>query len=314
MAIVWCRKLHQGRQQKGEYQQTYEYRNEWLVRVDSPDTPMPDITNAVGFNWLDPHEDDKTCRAMNFTTDPVGDSGLLYKVTVTYKVPPPDNDEGGSDEPGSIDTIMKLPVWSGGSSVVTGPCFEYYESGNGQRRTITNSANEPLTGLEREEAEFRLTVKGYYASHTGWMSDARQYTNAVNSDTWNGGAPGTWKCQGCSAQLFTEQKGGVSFIGWETNWEFAYRDDTWNLKPWDVGFSQLVGDDGVPSGTGTKRAVIMGQDKKPSRTPVALSGGVALPAGSPPQVINSGAGVRVYKEYPFTSKFGQVFTPTIPNT
>jgi hypothetical protein len=313
MAILFCRKLPKGRKQRGAYGETYEYTTEWLVRTDNPSEPLPNITNATGFGWLDPHENDPTCRALSFTTDPVGDSGMLWKVTVTYRVPPANNEDNGGGGNGSIDVIMKQPVWSGGSSVTTEPCFQYYESGNGQRRTITNSANEPLPGLEREAAEFRLQVIAYYATHSAWMADARTYTNAVNTDTWNGGMAGTWKCQGCSAKIYVENKSGVSWVGWEVTWEFAYRDDNWKLKPWDVGYSQRVGNDGTPSQAGTKRAPIKGQDGKPVRTPVALSSGVALDAGTPPEVINNGNGVRVYKEYAFGTKFGEVFTPVLPN-
>ena len=315
MAIVWARKRPGERRQTGAYQESYEYEEVWLVRTDSPTEKLKDITNATGVGWMDPYPDDTSCKAYRFNTVPVGDSGLLYKVTVYYRMPPADTTENGGEgsEPTAFG-IMKQPIWSGGSSVVAVPVFEHYESGNGQRRTITNSANEPIEGLEAEQAEFRLTLRSYYLNHAAWMADARTYTNAVNSDTWNGGMAGTWKCQGCSAQLQVENSGGVTVIFWEVTWEFAYRDDTWNLKPWDVGFSQLVDNSGTPSGTGTKRAAILGQDKKPTKIPVALAGGVALPAGSPPQVINNGNGVRVYRQFPFLSKFGQVYTPTIPST
>jgi hypothetical protein len=306
MAVVWCRELPRERSQSGKYRETYVYKRAWLIRVDDPATSLPDITNAAGVGWLDGHPDDASCKALEFDTKPVDDTGLLYTYSVTYQVPPVDNgDSGGEGEPGSISTLMKVPIWSAGSSVVTAPC---YKDKDGD--IITNSAGDPLEGLEKEEAEFRLTLTQYYPSHANWMGTARTYTNAVNSDTWNGGAPGTWKCQGCSAKVGSENVESATMIYWEVTWEFAYREDTWDLKPWDVGFHELCDVNGTPSASGDKRKTIYTVDKKPTRQPVALSGGVALPPGSPPEVINGGDGVKVYQEQAFVSVFGQVYTPT----
>lgn len=308
MGIAWCRELSKARSQSGKFKETYEYTRAWLVRTDSVNTPMPDITNAAGIAYQDSHPDDASCKALEFTTQAADDAGMLFKVSVKYYVPPADQGSGGEDQPQYIAGIMRNPVWSGGSTVRSVPIYKDKDN-----EIIRNSAGDPLEGLQGDEAEFKLTLTGYVLSHTDWMNKGRQYTNRVNSDTWNGGAPRTWKCQGIAAHLQTVNKDGNSWIFWEVVTEFAYRADTWDLKPWDIGFHERVTEDGTPSSTGTKRRVIVGQDKKPVKSPVALSGGVALPAGTPPEVINNGAGVQIYHTAEFGTAFGEVYTPTIPD-
>lgn len=302
MGVVWCRELPRERSQSGKYQETYQYARSWLVRVDDPATPLPDITNAVGFAWRDPHPDDPSCRAMEFDTKCQDDSGLIYRVDVTYYVPPID---GGDPENPEGTGFMRSMIWTGSSSAKTVPAVEK----NGD--IIVNSAGDPLEGLEMETIEPRLSLKMYYPDHTALMSAYMAYTNRVNNGTWNGGAAETWRCLGCSFQPVSENVAGVSYTFWEVNWEFAYDSTTWRLKPWDVGFAERCDSSGVASGSGSERKLIVGQDKKPVRQPVALAGGVALGPGSPPLVINGGAGVEVYETADFAAEFGEIFTPPV---
>jgi hypothetical protein len=274
---------------------------------------MTTIRAAPGVAYMAEHPDDASCKALEFDVRPEGDSGLLYKMRVRYYAPPPDSEsENNEGEPGQIEGIMKYPVWGASSSVTSGPCFEHYPNGgdNATKETICNSAGDPLEGLEKEQAGARLTLTQYYANHAGWRGLQRDYTNAINSDQWNGDDAHTWKCQGCSARLQTENVAGTTIVFWEVNWEFEYRAETWSCMPWDVGFAQLVDDEGEPAPYGDKRAQIKGQDGKAVKQPVALQAdGTAKDAGEKPDVINAGAGVRVYPELAFANVFGQLFTP-----
>ena len=301
MGVVWCRELPRERDQSGKYQEGYVYTRSWLIRVDDHNTPLPDITNAPGFHWKDPHPDDSSCKAMEFDTKVKDDVGLLYTVTIKYYTPPVDG--GDSEQPEGLEGFMKSPIWTGGSSNKTIPALDK------DKNIICNSAGDPLEGLEMEICEPRLSLKNYYHNHTQLLSDQRYYSDTTNDAEWNGGAAETWRCLGCSFQPVTENVAGVSYTGWEVNWEFAYDRFTWRLKPWDVGFAERCDSSGSASGSGTQRKAILGQDKKPVRQPVALAGGVALPAGSPPQIVNAPDGVQIYLTRNFTSGFGQVFTP-----
>lgn len=310
MGVVWCRELPRERDQSGKFQETYVYTRSWLIRVDDHNTPLPTITNATGFAWKDPHPDDPSCKAMEFDTKVKDDVGLLYTVTVKYYAPPVDSggDDGGDGggggdpDPGN-ESSMRKPTWSGSSSTKTVPAMEYQEP-PAQPKFIVNSAGQPLEGLEMERTEPRLSLTQYYASLGLVLELQRQYSDSVNDETWAGGAEQTWRCLGCSFHKIAENVGGVTQERWEVTWEFAYDRDTWRLKPWDVGFSELCDANGVPSGTGEKNKLILGQDKKPVRQPVPLAGGVAKPAGQPPSVIMSGYGVEVYPQKDF-SIFGE---------
>ena len=298
MSIVWVKEQPRERGGSGKKDEGCEWQRAFLVRTDVLDESIIEITNSCGAVFGDVHPDDASTFLNTFDTKVVDGTGLLFSVTLKYSKKNPAEEDPADDKPGGMDA--KPPVWGGSSSVTTGPVYKD-NAGN----MMTNSAGDPLEGLEKEFAEEKLTLTQYYASHAQWMPLSKTLTNAVNDEAWNGGAARTWKCQGCSKKLNIENTDGATLVYWELSWEFAYRADGWVLRPWDIGFSQLVDDDGVPSGTGTKRATITGQDKKGTRQPVALGGGVALPAGTPPVALE----FFVYTERDFDVYFGEVFTP-----
>lgn len=301
MAIIYCKELPRERSQSGAHGETYTYTRAFLVRTDDPSEPLPNITNAPGFAWLDSHPDDASVGALSFETSPADDSSLLYYVKVKYgsrpHTAPP---EDPPNTPGSVPGLMKFPVWSGSSSVTTGPCLE-----DKDKEAIVNSAGDPLEGMEMEMADAKLTVTNYALSHTAWMTAAATYTNTCNTGNWNGGAIDCWKCQGCSAKLATENVDGTTYVFWELTWEFAYRAQSWRLRPWDIGFAERCDSEGVASSTGTNRKAIKGADGKATARPVALAAGVAKPAGQPPDALS----FVIYQRQNFSTAFGEVFTP-----
>lgn len=307
MGIAWQKEIMKARKQSGSFQDSYEFTRAWLIRTNDAGTPLPEITNAVNIPWLDPHPDNDTCKAIEFETTPVDDSGLLYLYTVKYRRPPVNaQSDDSSGETGSINGLMKLPVWGGSSSSKTVPATTDVND-----NAIANSAGEPLEDITKEMSEPRLSRTEYWLSHVDVLSRQRMYTDTVNNGPWNGGAERTWKCLGCSFQLQSENNGSFTFVYWEVTWEFAYDRTTWNLKPWDIGFAQRVNANGEPSGTGTQKAAIVGQDKRPVKSPVALVNGIAKQAGEPPDVCNGGEGFEVYPKMDFLSAFGEVYTPPV---
>lgn len=302
MGVVWHRELPRQRSQSGKYQETYVYTRSYLVRVDDPSTPLPDITNAPGFAWRDAHPDDPSCRAMEFETSCEDDSGLIYRVDIKYYVPPVD---GGDPADPEGSGFMRSMIWTGSSSAKTVPAKKL------DGKNITNSAGDPLEGIEMEVIEPRLSLKMYYPDHTALMNAYHAMSGKTNDGLWNGGGAEEWRCLGCSFQPVSENVAGVSYTFWEVNWEFAYDATTWRLKPWDVGFAERCDSNGSPSGSGSERKLIVGKDKKPVRQPVALAGGVALAPGSEPQIVDAPDGVQVYETADFTAAFGEIFTPPV---
>ena len=299
MTIQWSRETLKDRTISGKSGEGSVYRRSFLVRVDDPTESQADIVNSCGVAFGDAHPDDNSCRLKTFDCKPVDSDGLLYAVTFEYSKP---DLEDNNDSPGSAGGAL-IPTWSASSSVTTGPAIKDI-NGN----MILNSAGDPLEGLEKENAEFRLTLTQYFTDHTTWVNGSREYTNTTNNAQWNGGAAGEWKCQGSSAKLNIDNSDQTVLVYWEVNIEFAYRKGGWDLKVNDIGFHQKVGDDGQPSGAATKRARIKGQDGKPVAQPVGLCGGVAVAVGQPPCELF----FQIYERKDFNSVFGQVYTPTAP--
>ena len=309
MAILWSEEIPRERSASGKFKDGTSYKRAFFVRTDSMTESLVYISNAPGIGFQAEHPDDPSALMKSFDVKPADDSGLLYVVSYDYaKADPGEKPEDPQDpenpeepKPGSME--FRPPVWGGASSVVTEPI---YKDRGGV--VMCNSAGDPLEGLQAERAEEKLTLTQYYPTHQGWQQLAREYTNAINNDTWNGGIARTWKCQGCSKKLNIENKDGETLVYWEITWEFAYKADKWQLFPWDIGFAERVDDEGNPSTGGTKRAQIKGQDGKGVRQPVALNGGVAKAAGEAPDALE----FDIYQEKDFMVAFGELFTPGAP--
>lgn len=301
MAVVWSKEVPKGRSVSGNRQDGSVYTREFLVRVDDPSTSLIDITNSPGLAYGAAHPDDPSVFLDKYSGKPADDSGLLYLCSYEYRKETPQDQDTPEGQPGGLD--FRPPVWGGSSGVVTRPVYK-----DRTGTVMTNSAGDPLEDLEAEQAEERLTLTQYYASHTDWEPLAKNYTNTVNSAPWNGGGEQEWKCQGCSKKLNIENRNGVTVIYWEITWEFAWRADNWKLKPWDIGFAQLVDANGDPQEYGPERAQIKGQDGKGVRQPVGLNcAGVAVAPGAPPCVLE----FELYMPMDFQAAFGQLFTPSV---
>jgi hypothetical protein len=300
MGVEWIRETARDAQfTRGEDGKTTAARS-WLAKTDSPATSAQEVIEAAPVSVGSVLSGDSDLRCTQVRARANSPDGMLWTVTADYEVRP----DPEAPPPDDLSGQFKAPIWSA-SSTVSNQAIYTDRFGN----TITNSAGDPLEDVTADVAEFRLTLTTFFLSHTQWVGPGRIYTNAINNNVWNGGAPEEWKCQGFSAKLNAEEISGSTVIFWEVNIEFAYKAGGWNPRPWDIGFAQRVNDEGVPSSTGTKRAQIKGQDNKPVRQPVALNNnGIALPAGQKPLVINNGNGVDYYLPLDF-SVFGEVYTP-----
>jgi hypothetical protein len=302
MAVVSCVEIPRERQQSGKFGETYKYQRGWMVRVDDVATPLPDITNANGVAFLDPHPDDTSCLAYEFQTKPDGNSLLHYTVSVTYYAPPLDSSEGdGGKQPEFLPGIPT--VWTATSSVGS---TSLRADVNG--KIIQNSAGVPFPKLEADQACFRLALKRPWADYT-WQGVAMQYTNAINSDTWMGQPPGCWKCQGMSAAPETSNEAGVTRSYWMTNWEFEYRAPVkdnyafthpgWALVLLDEGYQGRVNSAGLPYPAGTF-GTIRDSKGQPIKEPAGLyEGNVRVPPASPNVLA-----FNIYRSLPFTTIFG----------
>lgn len=279
----------------------------FLVRCNSQDTDPLAIAYAPGIDIFNPHPAIPGLVCSDISAKPTGNTGLLWQVTAKFQPPEPQdgNDDNNSDELG-----LPADVWTAGGSSKSVPVFRDI-AGN----IITNTAGDPLEGLEKEEPEYTLNLSRPVATHGTWLSIAASHVDHVNDATWTGGPPETWLCRFRSAQLEVKANSLGVLLYWMTQWEFAYKASTWRLKPWNVGFHELPNGDWSPgawSASTAERRAILGVDKKPVKSPVALDAqGRAKPAGQPPDVMigfDGNEGIQVHPLADF-SVFGEISTP-----
>lgn len=298
MAVVGWRETPKGSGVSGRYGESNTYRRVFIVRVDSPATSKVAICRAPGVAYGSAHPDQAACKAMEFDCSMADDVGLWWTVSVSYYAPSPEMipQENGIPE----------DSWSASGGTSTGPAFV---DRNGD--SIVNSAGDPLEGLEQENDDISWTLTKCYTD-LSWNTVRLLQSNTVNDASWNGAPPGEWKVnfRGAQKKTITTTTAGTAgtapgdgssgaFNGtegtieyWETTWEFRYRADGWDLKPWDVGFNELVS---------SQRLAILGNDGKAVKQPVALnSNGTKKTPGEAPDALS----FNVYAESDF-STFGE---------
>lgn len=294
MAWVDYQRILDGSSVSGKLGESLQVAERWQIRVDSPATSKADIiagvTATAGITWGTPHFEFPALQAMEFDLAPEGKDGMRWILTVRYYVPPA----------GKRLTENGIPedVWeqTGGSTTI--PAFTD-SSGD----TITNSAGDPLEGLEKEREEIGWSLTKYYEDDATLEADISAYAGRVNSDTWASYGPKRWKCyyKGAKRQEVSkldgdDDAGTLEFI--ESRWEFRLEVDTWKAMPWDIGFMEL-------NGSGEKIAITT-DDGKVVKQPVALnSDGSAKTPGEPPDVINAGEGVDLYLTADWSTAFGE---------
>jgi hypothetical protein len=303
MAVVSCVEIPRERSQSGKFGETYRYTRGWMVRVDSVSTPLPMITNAHGVSFLDPHPDDATCKAMEFSTKPESNSLLHYTVSVTYFAPP----EPAAGEDGKPPEFLPgIPtVWTATSSVGSYPVKADISG-----KVIANSAGTPFDKVEAERASFKLSLKRPWPDYS-WQALAMNYTNAVNSDAWMGMPARCWKCQGMSATPETQNEAGVTRSYWMTSWEFEYRAPEqdadkvthpgWDLTLIDRGFQCRVDENGIPDPSpSNKIGTVRDAKGQPLKEPVGLRDGMAVTPPANPATLS----FQIYRALPFRAVFG----------
>jgi hypothetical protein len=292
--ILDVREMYRGRTGSANIDGVPTYQRVFLVRTT---VVNPSIRAAVaiapGPIWRDPYPDDENARLVEMNVTQDGDSPYHYKVTLTYRF---------LDE-SDIIPWRRPSQYSFSGSLASAPAFWHYSGGdnnNDETRIIVNSAGDPLSGLDRDEAEFNVTIQ-YNQKPPFIFERAQLYVGAINSDTWSGGAPKTWKCQSISATRKFEMVPGqtpvqppVKVFYFDTSITIAYRGSGWDLQTWDVGFNEIK--------AGKRVKILAGSG--PVSEPVALKDGAAKAPGEPPEMLM----FRIYPMLPFNG----VFEP-IPN-
>lgn len=295
MAVVWSQYIPSKATGDGAFRESHVLNETWLVRTDSapPTTPLAAILTAPGVAYGTAHPSFTSCKAMKWGYAAADGSGLLWHVTVQYFVPIID-----------VNPANGLPkdVWSGRGMTQQFPFFKD-KDGN----YLTNSAGDPLEGMERELCFPGWTLVRSYSTLAAAAAEMNAVANRTNSDSWpsfSSGAADTWKCvvSNWQKKIIITQSGATQTAAayWEVTYELDYREETWHCKPWDMGFNERTDSSGVPTSSGTKRRAILGVEGRPVKQAVALASGVALAPGTPPVALD----FDPYAKVAFVTKFG----------
>jgi hypothetical protein len=280
MSVTAWREVIDGRGATQKFGENVKCKRTFIATVDDPSTPVSEINDSIGVQWLDAHPEFPAVYVTDMSCQNDGDP-LHYRVEFTYDLIKP---EDRQQMPWNREDKF---TFSGG--VTTAPAIVHYNDGFSSPKLIVNTAGDPLEGAERECAEWRISITGNREFFPKSM--AMSYINTVNSDSWSGFPAGTVKCQAISGQREVEQVNNAEVAYWQVSVELAYRAEGWALKLWDVGYNE------IKSGG---RQKILDKLKEPVSEPVALSNGVAKAAGSPPDMLT----FKVYRE----ASFGGIFT------
>lgn len=170
------------------------------------------------------------------------------------------------------------------------PALFYFDGST--KKPLTNSAYDIFEGLTTQEAMVRAVMRKNYSSFPAAQMNA---TNSVNSDTYFGTAPYTWKCTGVNTSYTLEVYNGVKYAFWATQIELLYRQTTHVLQIPDVGWNFLSG--------GEKRRAMVFDYKNAewvaSANPIGLDGNGGQTFGQP-EILQR----RVNPATAFTPLFG----------
>lgn len=289
MAVVSCIEISRGVGAQATYGDVPTYTRQFLAKTDTflgQGTTFQELADSTGAGWLTPHPQDPYALLIDASVQPEGDSPFHWRITLTYKT---------GEDLLPLEPWLRPAQFSFNGSLASAPAFWHYpvDNDNATKQIIVNSAGDPLAGLDRDEGEFQVTITRNMEAPFPYAK-AQQYVGAINSDSWSGGAPKTWKCLSITGNRKIEAIAGDKYVYWEVNTSLAYRDTTWDIQTWDVGFNQIKGG---------KRVKIMA-GSEPVSEPAALSNGVEKTPGLPPDMLT----FRVYKMLPFGSAF-----PSLPS-
>lgn len=264
------------------------FQRKWVVEVDSPTTTQSQIVQAVGVTFLTPHPEVSYVRAMTANVSNYSGSRWHYEVTWDYEIPKQQNVDP--------NPLARADIWKWSTGGLTVPALYYYDGET--LKPLQNTANDFFEGATVDISTLQASISGNRPTFDYGLAQA--VSNSVNSDTYLGGPPGTWKCGGISGQPAVEVVNDTEVRYWQVEVTLEYRPDKWNLQLPNVGWNYLDG--------GTKKRVYVidseSGERVPSSNPQPLTQSGAIKTGAP-DIIER----RVQRQVAFNQYFGQ---PTQP--
>ena len=261
------------------------FQRRWIVEVDDPTTSQDAISNGPGVIFLDSHPEAYYCRAMNLNVSNYEGSRWHYEVTWDYELP--------KQQDVDRNPLARADIWKWTAGGLQVPALYYYSSGD-TLAPLVNTANDFFEGATTDISTLQASISGNRPTFN--YGAATSVTNCVNSDTYLGAPPGSWKCGGISGQPAVEVVNEIEVRYWQVEVTLEYRPDKWNLQLPNVGWNYL-------DGSTKKRAYVIDADsgdKVSSSNPQPLNTNGTLKTGAP-DILER----RVYRQVAFNTYFGQ---------
>lgn len=294
MAIVDARilrsvKITESKAEKGSVQ--FSASEDYLVICDAKNPNFSEIM-ADTASWPNlgnarlPQIDDEitlsgrtlyvTSRELSYYQD--NERAVVMSVRYDAK----DNEEGGEGDPtsGDADAWQRIQVQSvdiskparGFRSLIAAR-----DANIADEKPATNSAGDPVDGLEEQCSMLRLTYTNSIATNPDFEK-LRGYVNKCNFSGMTVLGMGfsfyTVRCTGFNADY--DQKNNT----WSVTVELLYNPDGWELRFYNVGFNEIVINAG-PNGETVRRAILDDRGN-PVSVPVALDqAGQAISVNGP---------------------------------
>tara|TARA_S200002703_G_C3758968_1_gene233607 strand:- start:153 stop:1136 length:984 start_codon:yes stop_codon:yes gene_type:complete len=212
------------------------------------------------------------CSSRNFSWFEGTESGVKIELTYEGLSPYENTESGGSEQPRELETVTWRRI-SLSTSQVSVPATD--EEG----RSFTNSAGDPVDGLEEETALAVLKYTNEFNPDPA-LSKIWDWLNTCNSVPYLGAAPYTLRVTGFSADFDDKS------MLWKTALEITYNPKTWTLNYYDAGTHEIVSDGGDPPVY--TRKVILDEPGNPVSNPVLLNGqGGQAPIEQPEEIVNA---------------------------
>lgn len=264
-----------------------KFQRKFMVEVNDPTTTQTDIVNYVGISYLSPHPEASYCLAMNVSVGNYSSSRWHYEVTWDYELPKQQNVDP--------NPLARADIWKWTTGGLQVPALYYYDDNN-VLKPLQNSAGDFFEGATVDISTLQANISGNRPTFDYGLAQA--VANSVNSDTFLGAPPGSWKCGGISGQPAVEVVNEVEIRYWQVETTLEYRPDKWNLQLPDIGWNYKEG------GEKKRVYVLFEGERVPASNPQALNNDGTLKAGAP-DILER----RVQRQVPFAQYFG---TPTQP--
>ena len=261
-----------------------QFKRTWVVEVDDPLTPQSEIVYGPGVSYLDPHPEADYCVAFTASVSNYNGSRWHYEVQWDYELP---KQADPSENP-----LERPDIWKWTTGGLSVPALYYYGANN-TLQPLVNTANDFFEGVTTDISTLQASISANRAEFDYALAQA--VTNSVNSDTYLGGAPGTWKCRGISAQPAVEVVEEVEIRYWQIETGLEFRPDGWPLQIPNVGWNYLDGGQ-------KKRVWVLDPDtaeRVPASNPQPLTNNGGLATGAPTILVRN-----VYRSVPFADYFG----------